>query len=89
MLKDFRVRVKVKDGQVIVSEKVCGVVFSFPQAVWPSEYLDQLSWVRRLTPWWDVTATDWTPQSARLREYCHREISKAINQQKNDTKNEH
>ena len=68
MLNDFKVRVKVNAGQVVVSETTCGVVFGFPAAVWPAAPDKQREWITRLTPWWDINLPGWTPQSYRLRE---------------------
>lgn len=70
------VQSKLKAGQIIVEQKACGVVFSFPAAVWPREVKKQRAWVERLTPWWDMDASDWTPQAHRLRESCLKSIIK-------------
>ena len=70
------VKTKVKVGQIIVEQPVCGIIFSFPAAVWPSAAHKQRNWVERLTPWWDMDAPDWSPQAHRLRESCVKAINK-------------
>lgn len=74
-VRDLSVTAKLRAGQIIVEQAVCGVVFSFPAAVWPSEHVMQWSWIVRLTPWWDVPRQDWTPQAHRLREACQKAIN--------------
>jgi hypothetical protein len=69
------VRAKEKCGQVSVEQPICGIVFSFPEAVWPKSPDKQLAWVKRLTPWWDMDAPDWSPQAQRLRESCVKAIN--------------
>lgn len=56
-------------------QKVCGIIFSFPAAVWPQDARRQREWIERLTPWWDMTMPDWTPQAHRLRESCVKAIN--------------
>ena len=74
-VRDLPVKVKLKIGQIIVEQKLCGVVFSFPAAVWPDDPMRQRAWIMRLTPWWDMAAPDWTPQAQRLRDSCQRAIN--------------
>ena len=75
-VRDLSVNVKIKDGQIIAEQKTCGIVFSFPAAVWPIGYTQQAEWVERLTPWWDMCQADWTPKAQRLRESCRKAINK-------------
>lgn len=69
------VKSKLKEGQIVVEQNTCGIIFSFPAAVWPSEARKQRDWIERLTPWWDMTMPDWTPQAHRLRESCVQAIN--------------
>ncbi len=75
-VRDLPVNVKNKDGQIIAEQKTCGIVFSFPAAVWPKDASKQWQWIERLTPWWDAWIPDWTPQAQRLRESCVKAINK-------------
>jgi hypothetical protein len=77
-VRDLPVKAKLKAGQIIVEQGICGVLFSFPAAVWPQDALDQFQWVTRLTPWWDIGTRDWSPQAQRLREACQRTINKLL-----------
>jgi hypothetical protein len=74
-VRDLPVKVKLKIGQIIAEQKLCGVVFSFPAVVWPDDPMRQRAWIMRLTPWWDMAALDWTPQAQRLRESCLKAIN--------------
>ena len=74
-VRDVPVKVRLKVGQIIVEQKICGVLFSFPAAVWPQDAMLQRAWVMRLTPWWDIGAPDWSPQAQRLRDACRRGIN--------------
>jgi hypothetical protein len=75
-VRDLPVKAKLKVGQIVVENSNCGILFSFPAAVWPKNKLQRLQWICRLTPWWDMTASDWTPQCQRLRESCIKAIDK-------------
>jgi hypothetical protein len=75
-VRDLPVKVKLKVGQIIVEQGICGVIFSFPAAAWPDDPLDQARWVMRLTPWWDIGGPDWSPQAQRLRDACRNAINK-------------
>ena len=74
-VRDLPVKAKLRQGQIIVEQPICGIIFSLPAAVWPSDPRKQLAWVTRLTPWWDMDAQDWTPQAHRLRESCLKAIN--------------
>ena len=74
-VRDLPLKVKIKDGQIIVEQQTCGVCFSFPAIVWPAGYREQAEWGERLTPWWDMCQPDWTPQAQRLRESCRKAIN--------------
>jgi hypothetical protein len=63
-------KVKLKLGQIVVEQPVCGIIFSFPAHCWPDELAHQRMWVDRLTPWWDMEQPQWSPTSHRLREKC-------------------
>lgn len=78
---ELPVKAKLKGGQIIVEQKICGIIFSFPKAVWPANENLKRLWVERLTPWWDINQPDRTPQAQRLREKCINEIERII---KND-----
>ena len=82
-MRDFPVRAKIKNGQIIAEQKLSGIIFSFPAAVWPTQKLKRLEWVTRLTPWWDMGAADWSPQAQRLRESCINSINEKIHQSNN------
>lgn len=75
-VRESRVTAKLKAGDVIVDCKRNGVIFGFPLAVWPATAWEQAQWIERLTPWWDMTAPDWTPQAQRLRDSCRAAINK-------------
>lgn len=77
-VRDMPVKAKLKVGQIIVEQKLCGVVFSFPAAVWPEGSWKQSKWIERLTPWWDMDAPDWSPQAQRLRDACRNSINKLL-----------
>lgn len=74
-VRDLPLKAKVKDGQIIVEQGTCGIVFSFPSAVWPKDASKQWQWIERLTPWWDAWLPDWTPKAHRLRESCVKAIN--------------
>ena len=69
---------KLVAGQVVVENKTCGIIFSFPAAVWPDNTMSahQRMWVERLTPWWDMEQPQWSPTSHRLRESAVKAINK-------------
>lgn len=69
------VKTRLKAGQIVVEQTVCGVLFSFPAAVWPRAARQQREWVERMTPFWEMSAPDWTPQAHRLREACVQAIN--------------
>ena len=77
-VNDAPVKVALKNGQIIVENKVNGVLFSFPSNAWPlhwnaqTQHLKRLEWITRLTPFWD----DWSAQTERLRESCVKAINK-------------
>lgn len=77
-VRDLPVKAKLKAGQIIVEQKTCGIIFSFPAAVWPKDVYEQCLWVGRLTPWWDALLPDWTPQCQRLRDSCRNSIDKLL-----------
>ena len=78
-VRDLPVKAKLKNGQIIAEQGICGVVFSFPASAWPaSDATQQLNWIMRLTPWWDIGEKDWTPQAQRLRESCRKSINKLL-----------
>ena len=77
-VRDLLVKAKLKAGQIIVEQSLCGIVFSFPAAVWPQGSLKQAKWVERLTPWWDMDAPDWTAQCQRLRDACQGAINNLL-----------
>ena len=72
------VNVKLVAGQIVVENKLNGVLFSFPAACWPDSTMaaHQRMWVERLTPWWDMEQPQWSPTSQRLRESCVKAINK-------------
>mgnify|MGYP001607890146 CR=1 FL=1 len=76
-VRDAAVNVKLVLGQIVVENKINGVLFSFPAAVWPDATMSahQRMWIERLTPWWDMEQPQWSPTSHRLRE----SVVKAIN----------
>lgn len=76
-VRDAAVNVKLVAGQIVVENKLNGVLFSFPAACWPDSTMSahQRMWVERLTPWWDMEQPQWSPTSHRLRE----SVVKAIN----------
>jgi hypothetical protein len=76
-VRDLPTTARLVNGQVIVENKICGILFSFPAAVWPDKSMSahQRIWVERLTPWWDMEQPQWSPTSQRLRE----SVVKAIN----------
>ena len=51
-VRDLPLTAKLKDGQIVVEQQTCGIVFSFPAAVWPKDGSKQWQWIERLTPWW-------------------------------------
>ena len=77
-VRDAAVTVKLAAGQIVVENKLNGVLFSFPAAVWPGpeQSAYQRMWVQRLTPWWDMEQPQWSPTSQRLRESCVKAINK-------------
>ena len=75
-VRDMPTTAKLKAGQVIVENRLQGVVFSFPAASWPDDPMHQREWVMRLTPWWDIGGIGWTPTAQRLRDACLRAINK-------------
>ena len=75
-VRDAAVNVKLAQGQIIVENKINGVLFSFPAACWPDQSAHQRMWVDRLTPWWDMEQPQWSPTSQRLRESVVRAINK-------------
>ena len=77
-VRDRAVTVKLSAGQIIVENKTCGIIFSFPAACWPDSTMSahQRMWVERLTPWWDMEQPQWSPTSQRLRESCVKAINK-------------
>ena len=76
-VRDAAVNVKLVLGQIVVENKINGVLFSFPAACWPDNTMSahQRMWIERLTPWWDMEQPQWSPTSHRLRE----SVVKAIN----------
>ena len=76
-VRDAAVNVKLVASQIVVENKINGVLFSFPAACWPDSTMSahQRMWVERLTPWWDMEQPQWSPTSHRLRE----SVVKAIN----------
>ncbi len=79
-VRDFPVKAKLKAGQIIVEQRLLGVVFSFPAACWPDDSLpaDQRMWVIRLTPWWDIGPPGWSPTAQRLRAACQNAIKNLL-----------
>ena len=77
-VRDLPVKAKLKAGQISVEQSLCGIVFSFPAAVWPQGSWKQAQWVERLTPWWDMDAPDWTAQCQRLRDACRGAINNLL-----------
>lgn len=77
-VRDLPVEACLKVGQIIVEQRICGVVFSFPAVVWPEGSWKQAQWVERLTPWWDTDTIGWTPQCQRLRDACRGAINKLL-----------
>lgn len=77
-VRDAAVDAKLVKGQIVVENKINGVLFSFPAAVWPDESMaaHQRMWVNRLTPWWDMEQPQWSPTSQRLRDSCLAAIRK-------------
>ena len=77
-VRDRVTTAKRVDGQIIVANKTCGILFSFPAACWPDDSLsaNQRMWVNRLTPWWDMEQPQWSPTSQRLRDSCLAAIRK-------------
>ena len=75
-VRDRAVTVKLSMGQIVVENKTCGIIFSFPAACWPDQSAHQRMWVDRLTPWWDMEQPQWSPTSQRLRESCVKAINK-------------
>lgn len=77
-VRDRAVNVKLVQGQIVVENKTCGILFSFPAASWPDDSLSayQRMWVNRLTPWWDMEQPQWSPTSQRLRDSCLEAIRK-------------
>lgn len=77
-VRDHAVNVKLVNGQVVVENKICGILFSFPAACWPDNSMSahQRMWVERLTPWWDMEQPQWSPTAHRLRESCVKAITK-------------
>jgi hypothetical protein len=75
-VRDLPLKVKSKAGQIIVEQSLCGIIFSFPAAVWPDDGAKQRAWIERLTPWWDIGEIGWTPTCQRLRESCVKAINK-------------
>lgn len=75
-VRDQTVTAKLKAGNVAVECKINGVLFGFPLAVWPADSWTQAQWVERLTPWWDMSEPDWSPQAQRLRASCRAAINK-------------
>lgn len=77
-VRDRAVTVKLAAGQIVVENKTCGILFSFPAACWPDDSLSahQRMWVNRLTPWWDMEQSQWSPTSQRLRDSCLAAIRK-------------
>ena len=76
-VRDAAVNVKLALGQIVVENKINGVLFSFPAACWPDATMSahQRMWIERLTPWWDMEQPQWSPTAHRLRE----SVVKAIN----------
>lgn len=81
-VRNLPVLVRRKNGQIIVEQKLQGVLFSFPAACWPpdSQSAHQRLWVARLTPWWDMELPQWSPTAHRLRESVVRAINKQFQQ---------
>ena len=83
-VRDRAVTAKLSVGQIIVENKINGVLFSFPAAVWPLHWnptttaIKRLEWVTRLTPWWDMEQPQWSPTSQRLRESCVKAINNLL-----------
>jgi hypothetical protein len=77
-VRDRAVTVRLTNGQIVVENKTCGILFSFPAACWPDDSLSahQRMWVNRLTPWWDMEQPQWSPTSQRLRDSCLAAIRK-------------
>lgn len=74
-VRDRAVKVKLVAGQIVVENKTCGILFSFPAACWRDQPAWQRMWVARLTPWWDMEQPQWSPTSQRLRESCVKAIN--------------
>ena len=79
-VKAAAVNVKLVQGQIVVENKLNGVLFSFPAAVWPDSTMSahQRMWIERLTPWWDMEQPQWSPTSQRLRESCVKAINNLL-----------
>ena len=79
-VRDRAVNVRLTDGHIVVENKINGVLFSFPAAVWPDATMSahQRMWVERLTPWWDMEQPQWSPTSQRLRESCVKAINNLL-----------
>lgn len=84
-VRDMPIKVTLKAGQIIVEQKLQGILFSFPAACWPdaSQSAHQRMWVNRLTPWWDMEQPQWSPTSQRLRDACLTAINKLVNSANN------
>ncbi len=78
-VRDLPVKARLDGrGVIIVEQKLNGILFTFPAISWPVVSFGQREWVERLTPWWDIFHTEWTPQCHRLRESCVKSINAVI-----------